>query len=72
MVGDELLQRLENRAVVGDHAKRLQRGNQIALIDTGLARRMRQTMPAKVVGYTRTVTIAWCVFFAATFPLARS
>jgi uncharacterized membrane protein len=34
-------------------------------IVTGLARRMRRTMPVKVVRYTRHVTIAWCIFFAA-------
>jgi uncharacterized membrane protein len=32
---------------------------------TGFARRMRRTMPPKVVRYTRRVTLAWCVFFAA-------
>jgi uncharacterized membrane protein len=32
---------------------------------TGLARRVRRTMPDKVVRYTRHVTIAWCVFFAS-------
>jgi uncharacterized membrane protein len=32
---------------------------------TALARRVRRTMPDKVVRYTRQVTIAWCVFFAA-------
>ena len=32
---------------------------------TRFARRMRRTMPANVVLYTRHVTIAWCVFFAA-------
>lgn len=31
---------------------------------TRFARRMRRTMPDKVVRYTRYVTIAWCVFFA--------
>lgn len=31
---------------------------------TGLARRIRRTMPDKVMRYTRRVTIAWCVFFA--------
>lgn len=31
---------------------------------TILARRLRRTMPAKVVRYTRYVTIAWCLFFA--------
>jgi uncharacterized membrane protein len=32
---------------------------------TGFARRVRRTMPDKVMRYTRLVTIAWCVFFAA-------
>jgi uncharacterized membrane protein len=32
---------------------------------TVLARRVRRTMPDKVVRYTRRVTIAWCVFFAS-------
>jgi uncharacterized membrane protein len=32
---------------------------------TGFARRVRRTMPDKVVRYTRQVTIAWSVFFAA-------
>jgi uncharacterized membrane protein len=32
---------------------------------TGFARRVRRSMPAKVVRYTRQVTIAWCLFFAA-------
>jgi uncharacterized membrane protein len=32
---------------------------------TGFARRMRKTMPPAVQRYTRAVTIAWCVFFAA-------
>jgi uncharacterized membrane protein len=32
---------------------------------TQFARQMRQTMPAAVVRYTRRVTIAWCIFFAA-------
>jgi uncharacterized membrane protein len=32
---------------------------------TLLARRIRASMPDKVVQYTRQVTIAWCVFFAA-------
>lgn len=32
---------------------------------TGFARRMRRTMPDTVVRYTRRVTLAWCVFFAA-------
>lgn len=32
---------------------------------TALARRVRQTMPASVVRYTRRVTAAWCGFFLA-------
>jgi uncharacterized membrane protein len=32
---------------------------------TLLARRIRTSMPNKVVHYTRQVTFAWCVFFAA-------
>jgi len=32
---------------------------------TGFARQMRRTMPPEVVGYTRSATAAWCVFFAA-------
>jgi uncharacterized membrane protein len=34
-------------------------------IVTRLARRIRRTMPDRVVRYTRHVTIAWCLFFAA-------
>ena len=34
-------------------------------IVTSLARRIRRTMPASVVRYTRQVTLAWCVFFCA-------
>ena len=37
---------------------------------TGIARRMRQTMPDKVVRYTRQVTIAWCAFFATQLVLS--
>lgn len=32
---------------------------------TGFARRIRRSMPADVVRYTRLVTMAWCIFFAA-------
>ena len=32
---------------------------------TGFARQLRTTMPSDVASYTRCVTIAWCVFFAA-------
>jgi uncharacterized membrane protein len=32
---------------------------------TSLARRVRPTMPDKVVRYTRAVTVAWCAFCAA-------
>lgn len=34
-------------------------------IVTAVARRMRGTLPAGVAAYTRRVTAAWCVFFAA-------
>jgi uncharacterized membrane protein len=37
---------------------------------TALARRIRSTMPEKVVRYTRQVTIAWCVFFAAQLAVS--
>ena len=37
---------------------------------TGFARRMRRTMPDKVARYTRNVTWAWCVFFAAELALS--
>ncbi len=37
---------------------------------TGFARRMRRTMPDRVVRYTRKVTWAWCVFFAAELALS--
>lgn len=37
---------------------------------TGLARRVRNTMPDKVVHYTRHVTLAWCIFFAAQLLLS--
>ena len=37
---------------------------------TGFARRVRRTMPDKVVRYTRQVTRAWCVFFAAELGLS--
>ncbi len=32
---------------------------------TAFARRMRTTMPLRVMRYTRRVTQAWCIFFAA-------
>jgi uncharacterized membrane protein len=32
---------------------------------TSFARRVRRTMPDKVLRYTRHVTVAWCVFFGA-------
>jgi uncharacterized membrane protein len=31
---------------------------------TGIARRVRGVLPPEVVGYTRRVTQAWCIFFA--------
>lgn len=37
---------------------------------TGFARRIRRTMPDKVVRYTRQVTIAWCAFFAGQLILS--
>lgn len=37
---------------------------------TGFARRMRRTMPDKVVRYTRQVTVAWCGFFAAQLAMS--
>jgi uncharacterized membrane protein len=39
---------------------------------TGFARRMRRTMPDKVVRYTSHVTIAWCVFFAAQLVMSAA
>jgi uncharacterized membrane protein len=32
---------------------------------TGFARRIHGTLPTRMEGYTRRVTVAWCVFFAA-------
>jgi uncharacterized membrane protein len=37
---------------------------------TAFARRIRRTMPDKVVRYTRQVTVAWCVFFAAQLAVS--
>lgn len=37
---------------------------------TGFARRMRRTMPDQVARYTRRVTAAWCVFFAAELAMS--
>jgi uncharacterized membrane protein len=39
---------------------------------TSLARRIRASMPDKVVQYTRRVTIAWCVFFAAQIAISAA
>lgn len=39
---------------------------------TGFARRIRATMPSRVVRYTRKVTIAWSVFFAAQIILSAA
>jgi uncharacterized membrane protein len=39
---------------------------------TGLARRVRQRMPDKVVRYTRQVTIAWSAFFAAQLAMSAA
>jgi uncharacterized membrane protein len=37
---------------------------------TSLARRVRRTMPDKVLRYTRHVTVAWCIFFAAQLAVS--
>jgi uncharacterized membrane protein len=37
---------------------------------TGFARQMRRTMPVEVIRYTRRVTIAWCIFFAAQLTIS--
>ena len=39
---------------------------------TEFARRMRRTMPSKVIRYTRRVTVAWCVFFAAQLAVSAA
>jgi uncharacterized membrane protein len=39
---------------------------------TGFARRIRHTMPATVVRYTRSVTLAWSVFFAAQLVISAA
>jgi uncharacterized membrane protein len=39
---------------------------------TGFACRIRRTMPVEVVRYTRRVTIAWCVFFAAQLGMSAA
>jgi uncharacterized membrane protein len=39
---------------------------------TGFARKLRQTMPATVIRYTRRVTIAWSVFFAAQLAVSAT
>jgi uncharacterized membrane protein len=43
-------------------ARTLRRGREPLV--TGIARRVRGTLPLEVVGYTRRVTQAWCMFFA--------
>jgi uncharacterized membrane protein len=37
---------------------------------TGFARRIRRTMPDKVLRYTRWVTIAWCAFFGGQIGIS--
>jgi len=37
---------------------------------TSFARRVRRTMPDKVIRYTRQVTLAWCIFFAAQLTIS--
>jgi len=49
-------------------ATSLRRGREPVV--TGFARRMRPTMPFKVVLYTRRVTLAWCGFFAAQMAIS--
>jgi uncharacterized membrane protein len=44
-------------------------GDREALI-TGFARRAHSTIPPYIVAYTRQVTVAWCVFFAAQVLLS--
>jgi uncharacterized membrane protein len=39
---------------------------------TSFARRVRRSMPEKVVRYTRQVTIAWCVFFATQLAVSAA
>lgn len=39
---------------------------------TRVARRVRRATPDKVLRYTRQVTIAWCVFFAAQLALSAA
>jgi uncharacterized membrane protein len=39
---------------------------------TGFARKLRQTMPPTVVRYTRLVTIAWSIFFAAQLAVSAA
>ena len=39
---------------------------------TGFARSMRRTMPDRVVHYTRKVTVAWCLFFAAQLGVSAA
>jgi uncharacterized membrane protein len=47
------------------------RSNREPLV-TSFARRIGQTMPEKVVRYTRQVTIAWCLFFAAQLAVSAA
>ena len=39
---------------------------------TGFARQIRKTMPPAVERYTRAVTLAWCVFFAAQILISSA
>jgi uncharacterized membrane protein len=47
------------------------RSNREPLVSS-FARRIRQTMPEKVVRYTRQVTIAWCLFFAGQLAVSAA
>jgi uncharacterized membrane protein len=51
-------------------ARSLRRGREPVV--TGFARRVRATMPMEVVRYTRGVTLAWCVFFAAHLAVSAA
>jgi uncharacterized membrane protein len=57
-------------ALLAWFARSLRPGREPAV--TGFARRVRGTMPVEVVGYTRTVTRAWCGFFAAHIAVSAA
>jgi uncharacterized membrane protein len=57
-----------NIVLIWVFGRTLMRGRE-ALI-TGFARRIHGTLPAYIESYTRRVTAAWCVFFAAQIILS--